>query len=30
MYAWQFAKAQSPAERNDWTRFVSLQNHYNL
>ena len=30
MYAWQFAKAQQVAERNGWTRFVSMQNHYNL
>jgi aryl-alcohol dehydrogenase-like predicted oxidoreductase len=30
MFAWQFAKAQSVAERNGWTRFVSMQNHYNL
>ena len=30
MYAWQFAKAQRLAERNRWTRFVSMQNHYNL
>jgi aryl-alcohol dehydrogenase-like predicted oxidoreductase len=30
MYAWQFAKAQAVAERRDWTRFVSMQNHYNL
>jgi aryl-alcohol dehydrogenase-like predicted oxidoreductase len=30
MYAWQFAKAQATAERNGWTRFVSMQNHYNL
>jgi aryl-alcohol dehydrogenase-like predicted oxidoreductase len=30
MYAWQFAKAQSIAERHGWTRFVSMQNHYNL
>ncbi|GAA0492904.1 aldo/keto reductase [Streptomyces olivaceiscleroticus] len=30
MYAWQFAKAQYTAERNGWTRFVSMQNHYNL
>jgi aryl-alcohol dehydrogenase-like predicted oxidoreductase len=30
MYAWQFAKAQNVAERNGWTRFVSMQNHYNL
>lgn len=30
MYAWQFAKAQFVAEKNGWTRFVSMQNHYNL
>jgi aryl-alcohol dehydrogenase-like predicted oxidoreductase len=30
MYAWQFAKAQHVAERRGWTRFVSMQNHYNL
>ena len=30
MYAWQFAKAQHVAERAGWTRFVSMQNHYNL
>jgi len=30
MYAWQFAKAQHTAERNGWSRFVSMQNHYNL
>ncbi|MFJ5775505.1 aldo/keto reductase [Streptomyces sp. NPDC093094] len=30
MYAWQFAKAQHTAERGGWTRFVSMQNHYNL
>jgi 1-deoxyxylulose-5-phosphate synthase len=30
MYAWQFARAQYTAERNGWTRFVSMQNHYNL
>ena len=30
MYAWQFAKAQHVAERKGWTRFVSMQNHYNL
>src|SRR5437763_3050 len=30
MFAWQFAKAQHTAERRDWTRFVSMQNHYNL
>ncbi|GGS70028.1 aldo/keto reductase [Planobispora rosea] len=30
MAAWQFAKAQHTAERNGWTKFVSMQNHYNL
>jgi 1-deoxyxylulose-5-phosphate synthase len=30
MYAWQFATAQFTAEANGWTRFVSMQNHYNL
>jgi aryl-alcohol dehydrogenase-like predicted oxidoreductase len=30
MYAWQFAKAQYVAERHGWTRFVSMQDHYNL
>ena len=30
MYAWQFAKAIGLAERHGWTRFVSMQNHYNL
>ena len=30
MYAWQFAKAQHVAEGNGFTRFVSMQNHYNL
>jgi 1-deoxyxylulose-5-phosphate synthase len=30
MWAWQFAKAQRVAERHGWTRFVSMQNHYNL
>ena len=30
MYAWQFAQAQALAERHGWTRFVSMQNHYNL
>ena len=30
MYAWQFAKMQYAAERNGWTKFVSMQNHYNL
>ena len=30
MYAWQFAKALYVADRHGWTRFVSMQNHYNL
>jgi aryl-alcohol dehydrogenase (NADP+) len=30
MYAWQFAKMQQLAAAHDWTRFVSMQNHYNL
>jgi 1-deoxyxylulose-5-phosphate synthase len=30
MYAWQFAAMQHAAERNGWTRFVSMQDHYNL
>jgi aryl-alcohol dehydrogenase-like predicted oxidoreductase len=30
MYAWQFARMQSVAERHGWTRFVSMQDHYNL
>lgn len=30
MYAWQFAKALYLADLNGWTRFVSMQNHYNL
>jgi 1-deoxyxylulose-5-phosphate synthase len=30
MYAWQFAKAQAIADARGWTRFVSMQNHYNL
>jgi aryl-alcohol dehydrogenase-like predicted oxidoreductase len=30
MYAWQFAKAQHVADQNGWTRFVSMQPHYNL
>ena len=30
MWAWQFAKAQHVAERNGWTKFVAMQNHYNL
>ena len=30
MYAWQFAKALYLARLHGWTRFVSMQNHYNL
>jgi aryl-alcohol dehydrogenase-like predicted oxidoreductase len=29
MYAWQFQKALHVAEKHGWTRFVSMQNHYN-
>jgi 1-deoxyxylulose-5-phosphate synthase len=30
MFAWQFAKAQHVAGQHHWTRFVSMQPHYNL
>ncbi|WP_296884208.1 aldo/keto reductase [Thomasclavelia sp.] len=30
MYAWQFQKAQYIAMKNGWSKFVSMQNHYNL
>jgi 1-deoxyxylulose-5-phosphate synthase len=30
MWTWQFQKAQRVAERHNWTRFVSMQNHLNL
>jgi aryl-alcohol dehydrogenase (NADP+) len=30
MFAWQFAKAQHVAELHGWTKFVSMQDHYNL
>lgn len=30
MYAWQFQKALATAEKHGWTKFVSMQNHYNL
>jgi aryl-alcohol dehydrogenase-like predicted oxidoreductase len=30
MYAWQFAKLQHAADLGAWTRFVSMQNQYNL
>jgi len=30
MYAWQFAKMLHTSEKHGWSRFVSMQNHYNL
>jgi aryl-alcohol dehydrogenase-like predicted oxidoreductase len=30
MYAWQFCKSLELAERHGWTRFISMQDHYNL
>ena len=30
MYAWQFASLQHAADLGGWTRFVSMQNQYNL
>ena len=30
MMSWQFMKALASADRHGWTRFVSMQNHYNL
>ena len=30
MFAWQFAKAQHTADAHGWTRFVSMQDYYNL
>ncbi|MDX3660856.1 aldo/keto reductase [Streptomyces sp. ID05-26A] len=30
MYTWQFAKALFTQQANGWTKFVSMQNHYNL
>ena len=30
MFAWQFTELQMTAERHGWTKFVSMQNHYNL
>jgi aryl-alcohol dehydrogenase (NADP+) len=30
MFAWQFAKMLSTQEQRGWTRFVTMQNHYNL
>src|SRR6266851_1108051 len=30
MFAWQFMKMLATADAHAWTRFVSMQNHYNL
>lgn len=30
MYAWQFARMLATQEKHGWTRFISMQNHYNL
>jgi aryl-alcohol dehydrogenase-like predicted oxidoreductase len=30
MFAWQFGKALGTSDLRGWTRFVSMQNHYNL
>jgi aryl-alcohol dehydrogenase (NADP+) len=30
MYAWQFSQALYLSDKHGWTRFVSMQNHYNL
>jgi len=30
MFAWQFVELQLTAAQHGWTRFVSMQNHYNL
>lgn len=30
MWAWQFASMQHAAERNGWTKFISMQDQYNL
>ncbi len=30
MWAWQFAELQMTAVRNGWSKFISMQNHYNL
>jgi aryl-alcohol dehydrogenase-like predicted oxidoreductase len=30
MYAWQFMKAQCVAEKHGWTKFVVMQDYYNL
>lgn len=30
MYAWEFERMQNIVEKNGWTKFVAMQNHYNL
>jgi aryl-alcohol dehydrogenase (NADP+) len=30
MFAWQFAKMLHASDRNGWSHFISMQNHYNL
>ena len=30
MWAYQFANMQNVAEKNGWTKFVSMQNHYSV
>ena len=30
MFAWQFAKSLHVSEKHGWTKFISMQNHYNL
>jgi len=30
MFAWQFAIMQATAEKHNWTKFISMQNHYSL
>ena len=30
MRAWQFAELQSVADKNGWTKFISMQNEYSL
>jgi aryl-alcohol dehydrogenase-like predicted oxidoreductase len=30
MWTWQFAQAQYLADQHGWTRFISMQDHYNL
>ena len=30
MFAWQFSRALHTSDRHGWTRFISMQNHYNL